>query len=405
MTSNNNRNKRLQWMFVAAVLLVGVAVAILLVVFKPSAKRVAVEHKPPQVEIHLAVLQDIHIPVHSQGNVQARTQIKMAAEVSGKIHWVSSSLTGDGYFNQDELLLAIDDDEYKLLIIKAEALVAAARQLLARTEAEADQARKDLQRLGRDPAQSTEYALRIPHLKEARANLKAAEADLAIASLQRQRTEIRAPFAGRLIKKYVDQGQFVAPGSALLDIYSTETAEVRVPLTQNQLVLLNLPGQDSQPMAEPDSPVLVTAFYAGKGWHWYGQLVRTEGVIDERNRMVYAVVQIAEPNMADPEQPGRPVLTSGMFVKITFQGRKLQQVYVLPRSALRYGHELWLVNGDNRLVKRPVDVIHKERLHVYIDSGLEAGERVITSSLDIAIDNMKLDPQLQTTTGVSEVVQ
>ena len=405
MALNQDRNRRLQLLLVLAVLLFGIAVAVLLVVFKPSAKRVVAEHKPPQVDIYLAVAQDIHIPVQSQGNVQAGTQITMAAEVSGKIKWVSESLRDEGYFSKGDLLLAIDDDEYKLLITKAEALVAAAGQLLARTEAEADQARQDLKRLGRDPAQSTDYALRIPHLKEARANLKAAKADLAIATLQRQRTEIRAPFAGRLIKKYVDVGQFVAPGGTLLDIYSIETAEVRLPLTQNQLVLLSLPVNDPNGLDETDNQVLVTAVYAGKSWRWNGRLVRTEGVIDERNRIVYAVVQIDRPNLADPEQPGRPALTSGLFVKVIIPSRLLEQVYVLPRVALRFGREIWLVDEDNRLLKRQVGVLHKEKLHVYIDSGLKPGERVITSSLDIAIDNMKLDPQLPSATGVSEVVR
>lgn len=405
MALNHDRNKRLQYLIVTAVLLFGILIAILLVVFKPIAKRVAVEHKAPQVDIHLAVAQDIHIPVRSQGNIQAQTQIKMAAEVSGKIHWVSDSLIDDGYFNKGDLLLAIDDQEYKYLITKAEAQVAAARQLLARTEAEADQVRKDLMRLGRNPAQSSNYALRIPHLKEARANLKAAEADLSIARLQRQRTEVRTPFTGRLIKKHVDIGQYVTPGTPLLDIYSIETAEVRVPLTQNQLALLSLPVSNAQTSPGAVIQVLVSAYYAGKNWRWNGRLVRTDGVIDERNRLVYAVVQVFLPNQPDPEQPGRPDLTSGQFVNVTIPGRRLEQVHVLPRTALRYGRELWLVDSDNRLLKRQVSVLHKEKRHVYIGSGLKPGERVITSSLDIAIDNMMLDPQLQTATGVSEVVQ
>ena len=406
MAYNNQANKRLQPPLVAAVLLLGIAITVLLLVFKPSAQRVSIDHKPPQVDIHLAVPQNIFIPVHSQGNVQAQTQIMMAAEVSGKVRWVSDHLIDNGSFDEHELLLAIDDTEYKLLITKAEAQVAAARQLLARSEAEADQARKDLQRLGRNPADSTEYALRIPHLKEARANLKAAEADLSIARLQQQRTQIHAPFTGRLIKKYGDVGQFVAPGNPLLEIYSIEVAEVRIPLTQNQMALLQLPVSDSRlAAAAPPRQVLVTAFFAGRSWRWSGQLVRTEGVIDERNRLVYAVAQINGPSRADPEQPGRPALASGQFVKVTIQGRPLQQVYVLPRAALRFGRELWLVDKDNRLLKRQVGVLHKEKLHVYIDSGLTPGDRVITSSLDIAIDNMALDPQLHTTSGVSEVVQ
>jgi len=406
MTSNSQRNKRLQYLLVAAVLLLGIAITITLLAFKPSAQRVAIDFKPPQVDILLAVAQDIHIPVHSQGNVQAQTQIKIAAEVTGKIDWVSDTLLDNGYFDKDEMLLAIDDTEYKLLITKAEAQVAAAGQLLARTEAEADQARKDLQRLGRKTSDTTAYALRIPHLKEARANLKAAEADLSIARLQQNRTEIRAPFAGRLITKYVDVGQFVAPGNPLLDIYSTDVAEVRIPLTQNQLSLLRLPASHSvENVVETSSQVIVIAFFAGKSWRWSGQLVRTEGVIDARNRMVYAIVQIDHPDQADPEQPGRPALTSGQFVKVTIQGRPQDQVYVLPRAALRYGRELWLVDSDNRLLKRLVGILHKEKLHVYIDSGLTPGERVITSSLDIAIDNMRLEPQLHSTSGVSEVVQ
>lgn len=382
-----------QRLIVMMILLTGIIIASLLVIFKPKAQKQAAVQKPPEVQVVTARSQNRSLPIHSQGTVQAKVRIKLAAEVQGKVVAVSELLNSGEFFRQGDLLLRIDDSEYRLLITKAEALVAAARQLLARTEAEAEQARFDSQRMGRNEQTLSAYALKEPHLKEARAQLKAAQADLAIAQLQQKRTHIYAPFDGRSVSKQVDVGQYVTPGSVLAEIYSVASAEVRLPLNQKQLALLDLPLTAEAGLGEALRPrVTLTTQFAGEDWQWSADLVRVEGLIDARNRLLYAVVEVTQPYTENPQFPGRPPLTVGMFVSARIESAPIEQVFILPRSALRFGRELWLLNEQDQLVKKQVEVLHKDQQSIYLNTGLQNYDRVISSALDIAIDGMVLTP-------------
>ena len=261
--------------------------------------------------------------------------------------------------------------------------------MLARTEAEADQARYDLKRIGRSESSSTDYALRVPHLKEAKANLKAAQADLSIARLQLKRTQVVAPFDGRVISKQVDVGQYVSPGMSVAEIYSTEMAEVRLPLTQSQVSLINIPSMYLQSEQSEASEVSLSTNFAGKDWSWLGKVVRTEGIIDAKNRLVYVVVEINH-QQNDTINSQRPALTAGMFVKAEIKGKQINNIFVLPRRVLRYGQEIWLADENDQLIKQPVNVLYKDNQFVYINKGLQAKQRVITSALDYPVQGMKL---------------
>ncbi len=395
-----------QGLIVMAILIVGIVIASLLVVFKPKAQKQAAIQMPPEVQVVTARAQNRTVPIRSQGTVEAKVRIQLAAEVQGKVVAVSRSLNSGEFFRQGDLLLRIDDSEYRLLITKAEAQVAAARQLLARTEAEAEQARFDSQRMGRNQQKLSAYALKEPHLKEARAQLKAAQADLAIAQLQHKRTHIYAPFDGRSVSKQVDVGQFVAPGSVLAEIYSIASAEVRIPLNQKQLFLLDLPwNTETELDAELSPRVTLTAHFAGQDWQWQAELVRFEGQIDARNRLLYAVVEVKQPYVEDPQFQGRPPLTAGMFVTADIDSAVIEQVFVLPRSALRFGRELWLLDEQEQLVKIPVEVLHKDQQSIYLITGLQNYDRVIISALDLAIDGMVLKPLMSNDPQAIEVAQ
>ena len=61
------------------------------------------------------------------------------------------------------------------------------------------------------------------------------------ASLNLERTQIRAPYPGRVRTKNADVGQYVNPGSPLGHIYAIDYAEVRLPVSDDQLAYLDLP--------------------------------------------------------------------------------------------------------------------------------------------------------------------
>ena len=205
----------------------------------PTAKRQAVAPQPPLVSTMQAFPQDVRIPILTQGTVRPRTQISLAAEVSGRIVDTAAQFASGAFFKKGDVLVHIDAHDYRLAVTKAEALVAGAKQQLAQAEAEYKQKLEEYRNV--DRAKVSDFALRKPLYEEAQARLKAAEADLELAKLQLSRCDIHAPFDGRVVAKQADVGQYVTPGKVVAEIYAVDIAEIRLPLSQTQAELLDLP--------------------------------------------------------------------------------------------------------------------------------------------------------------------
>jgi len=311
---------RKQWPVVIAILMLAVVVAFVLNFFKPEAEKKAFKEEFPLAEFVVARSELIAIPVVSQGSIKAKTYIKLVAEVSGRISQMAKLRFNGGFFKKGQLLLSIDDADYRLAMVRAEAQVAAAKQQLIRVQTEAGQARYDLKQIGRDPSKSTSYALREPQLAEAQANLQAAQAELEIAGLQMQRTRVLAPFDGRVMNKQVDVGQYVSTGTLLADIYSTEMVTVRLPLSLHQTELLGIQLTNNQQRVNSVKIKLIAESASGN-YQWLASMSHTEGEMDERNRLVYLVAevdspfamqQITEKNITQ-NSPKKPPLTPGML--------------------------------------------------------------------------------------------
>lgn len=387
---NKKISAKKEWLVVAGILVLALIIAILLFVFKPRAEKLPLKNEAPLAEYVVANELPVSIPVFSQGSIKAKTHIKLVAEVSGRIKNIAQLKSNGGFFKKGELLLSVDDVDYRLAITKSRAQVSSAEQQLARVKTEAGQARYDLKQIGRDPSASSSYALRKPHLAEAEANLQAAKADLEISKLQLERTKVTAPFDGRVVSKQVDVGQYVTPGVLMADIYSTEMVEVRLPLSLYQTELLGLGLRNNQGITNSIS-VTLTSEYSSKQYQWPAKLSHTEGELDSRNRLVFAVAEINSPYSKDANNPEKPPLTPGMFVKAELTGKAKMSVIVLPRAALRYAGEVWLIDEENRLNKKIVELYSKDRDSIYVKSGLRQGDRIIINAIDFPIEGMKLE--------------
>jgi len=286
------------------------------------------------------------------------------------------------------VLLRINPSDYQLSITRSEAMVASARQQLARAEAEYKQKIEEYK--GIDPAQVTDYALRKPQYEEARANLKAATADLELAKVQLERCVIKAPFDGRVVDKKADIGQYVTPGMLLAQVYATDVAEVRLPLTQSQINLLDLPSGEAGLARSKPVKAILTGQLGGQTQTWESQIVRKEAIIDEHNRLQYVVAQVEDPYGLKGGTSSKPELTTGLFVEAKIEGRLMEKVFVLPRESVHRNNTVWVLDQDKRLKIKTVDLIHRGEEKVYISSGIEDGDMVIVSPLEAAVDGMQL---------------
>jgi len=387
-----------QWPVVVGVLLVAFFMAFLLTVFKPQAEKTAVKSKPPLAEFIIANLKPEIVTVSSQGSVKAKTEIKLIAEVSGRITKIAKLKFVGGFFKKGDLLLSIDDTDYRLAMSRAQAQVAAAKQQLIKVEIEATQAKFDLQQIGRDPSKSTAYALREPQLIEAKASLQAAQADLEISRLQMQRTQVIAPFDGRVVSKQIDIGQYVSAGTLLADIYSTEMLSVRLPLSLAQTELLGIKLRAGHEFFDA-LKIKLFSEYAKQRYQWDAQFSHTEGEIDVRNRLVYLVAEVVPVNNKQGVNKQQPALTPGMFVKAALSGLE-KKLIKLPRSALRNNSHVWLIGDDNKLIIQAVNVLTKDRHYFYLSAEqnqteLLVGAKVVISSIDYPIDGMLLLPRIK----------
>jgi RND family efflux transporter MFP subunit len=219
------------------------------------------------------------------------------------------------------------------------------------------------------------------NLVESRAALEQAERDLS-------RTELRAPFDGLVRNEQVDMGQFVTRGQSIGIIYATDYAEVRLPLSTDQLVYLDLPISTSGQIPEAiRPPVRIYAWLGERRLEWEGQLMRLEAEIDERSRMLYGVARLRQDSSED-----RPIIPSGLFVQASIRGLKAEQVFRLPRSAMRDDNQVLIVDRDNRLRFRRVSILRLEHDDMLIDGGLADGERVCISPLQTVVDGMTVTP-------------
>lgn len=366
-------------------LLGGVALIFVVMTSKPKPQRGRPEIPAPSVRVIEAQPTSVQINVDTQGTVTPKREIDVVAEVGGKIIEVAPKFVSGGYFKKGDVLIRIDPRDYEYALTRAEAQLASAKQRLALEEAEAEQARRDWVALG-EVGEPTPLVLREPQLAEARANLNSAQAQLLDAKLDLERATIRAPFDGRVREKRADLGQYVNPGAGLGRVFSTDIAEIRLPLTDRQLSYLGLPYRPQDDV--PAVPVTIRATFAGKLHEWRAYIHRTEGAIDERSRVLYAVAEVIDPYSLLSDRSDVVPLSMGLFVEAEISGNQYDNVFALPRSALREANQLILVDEDEKLKFITVDVLRSDRETAYIQSGLTTGARVMSSVLENPVDGM-----------------
>lgn len=330
---------------------------------------------------------DLKLTVNSQGEVKPRREISLASQIAGRVSSVSPAFIDGGFVRKGEVLVRIEDADYKLSKIRAQSQVASAEQALVRVQAEADIAKKDWEELGEGAA--SPLALREPQLAEAKAALDAAKAQLSDTELALERTVIRAPFDGRIRTKSVDIGQYVAPGQALGQMFGTDIAEVSLPLSDAELGRLGLSLAFEETKSEPGPKVTFTAQVAGKARTWTGRVTRTAAAVDPQTRLVSAIATVIDPfgEGADGDAP----LAPGLFVNAEIEGATIENVLMAPRAALRKEDQVYIANPENSTLSiKIVDVLYTDPTGVYMRSGVDVGELTITSPIQAAFDGMRI---------------
>ena len=375
---------RRRWLLPLGILGLAALGALLLLATAPPVDRVAPLAAAPAVRVMNAEPRSLPQIVRSQGSVAPRTESELVPEVSGRVVWTAPSLVTGGFFEEGELLLRLDRRDHETTLARAEANLARsqgewehARAMLARRQ---ELARKDVSSSAQldDARRAARVAEAVR--AEARAALRQARRDL-------ERTQIRAPFSGRVRDERVDVGQFLSRGQSFATLYATDYVEIRLPLPDRELEFLALPLFAGTPLEEGPA-VTLRAEFAGREQQWRGRIVRTEGEIDPRSRMVHVLARVEDPYALESGVP----LAVGLFVEAEIDGPELRDVLSIPRAALREDGSILRVDAENRLYRLPVEVVRLKREQALIRARLPAGSKICLSRVQAFVPGMQVAP-------------
>ena len=388
--------KLLRFFAPVLVLIAGFLVVQGLAATKPEPEKTEEEVRKLSLYVDSVQSQEVVVAVKTQGEVRPKTEIDLIPQVSGRIVAMSDSFSEGAEFAPNTMLLKIDDADYQVAVVRAEARVAEAQTALERELATAEIKEEEWRDSPKDQ-EPTDFALNLTQVAQARAMLRSARADLDKARLDLARTEIRVPFHGRVRTRDVGIGQFVSAGMPMGRVFSIDTVEVRLPLTDTQLTELNLPlGFTAE--SGLDAPVVnFSASMGSREYNWEGAIVRIDASIDQDTRLIYATAEVHDP-YGQAAADGMPMAV-GMFVNADIAGVAEQVAYVMPRLALRNKDKVYVINEDNELEIRTVEVLSTSEERVLVTSGVDVGDRVVTSPVPNARDGMAVEPLFREAQG------
>jgi RND family efflux transporter MFP subunit len=315
----------------------------------------------------------------------------LVSEVSGIVMTVAPQFVVGGTFNKGDVLIKLDSADYKVAKQRADAQLNSAKAQLLSEQARSSQAQKEWEMTGRPLAEAPVLALRTPFLAEAESRLLQAQAEVRQAELKLKRTVIRAPYAGMVSSKQVDVGQYVTIGTRLGETFAIDFAEIRLPMTGKDLLKLGWNTDPENQQTLTKNKVQLQGMVNGKTATWQAELVRSEGTIEQSSRAQYLVAQISDPYNIERRADRMPLLI-GSFVQALVLGKTINDVYPLPRNALRPNNRVATVDGDQRLKLVAVDYLFEDSSNYYINKGLQGEVEIVTSGMGIMVNGMKLKP-------------
>ena len=397
----------IQLLLVVVIIIVGIVIAVVFIKLKKPPQRQEQIVLAPLVKVERLDRRGIQMIIRGYGTVNPRLQVEIVPQVSGKVVWVNPQFKAGGFIRRGELILKIDPRDYELSLRQANAAVAEAQVMLDLEKAEAKIAKEEWQQLhpGQEPA--SPLVFREPQIRQRQARLESADAVLATANLNLERTQLSLPVDAVIMNERIALGQYVMIGQSVGAAYGIESMEIEVPLEDKELAWLAIPDNTVSVKAaeNPKKGAIarVSANFAGEEKCWPGYVVRTTGQVDKTSRLISVVVEVSEPFK---DSHSTPPLLPGMFVEVLIDGKILRNAIAVPRDAMRNNNEVWVAK-DGQLHVQPLEIVRADRDFAYAVSGLDDGDMIIVSSLDAVIEEMKVRIQTESETSATfaEVVE
>ncbi len=346
-----------------------------------------VEDAPaPDVIVEILTPKDFQIQISSNGTTTPLTQTVLTAEVGGEVIYRSKKFSEGSSVIEGEILAKIDDTDLQLQYKNALLQLANAEVQHSLQLAEAEIAKEAWEKIGDGVA--SDLTLKKPQLKQAEALLEVAKAQVSSAKNKLNKTEIVAPYAGRIQNVNIDLGTTIIPGQPVGALYTSSEIEVTLAVKDNDLQFLSIPMDGRKLDPSEQALVEIRSFYKGKNQTWIGRLERVDGVIDPVTRMIN-LIAVFKNDFIETDKPNLPI---GLFVEALIDGINLKNIFSIPVNAISENNEVYIVNNDNELESRQLSILKKYSDFVIVKDGLKAGERIVISKLSTASNGIKVNP-------------
>ena len=346
-----------------------------------------VEEAPaPDVIVEILTPKDFQVQISSNGTTTPLTQTVLTAEVGGEVIYRSKKFSEGSSVIEGEILAKIDDTDLQLQYKNALLQLANAEVQYSLQLAEADVAKEAWEKMGNGVA--SDLTLKKPQLKQAVALLEVAKAQVSSAEKKLNKTEIVAPYAGRIQNVNIDLGTTIIPGQPVGALYTSSEIEIKLAVKDNDLQFLSIPMDGRKLDPSEQALVQIKSFYKGKNQTWIGRLERVDGVIDPVTRMIN-LIAVFKNDFIETDKPNLPI---GLFVEAQIDGIILKDIFSIPVNAISENNEVYIVNNENELVLRQLSILKKYSDFVIVKDGLKAGERVVISKLSSASNGIKVNP-------------
>ena len=346
-----------------------------------------VEEAPaPDVIVEILTPEDFQVKISSNGTTTPLTQTVLTAEVGGEVIYRSKKFSEGSSVIEGEILAKIDDTDLQLQYKNALLQLANAEVQHSLQLAEAEVAKEAWEKIGDGAA--SDLTLKKPQLKQAEALLEVAKAQVSSAEKKLNKTEIVAPYAGRIQSVNIDLGTTIIPGQPVGALYTSSEVEVTLAVKDNDLQFLSIPMDGRKLDPSEQALVEIKSFYKGKNQTWIGRLERVDGVIDPVTRMIN-LIAVFKNDFIETDKPNLPI---GLFVEAQIDGIILKDIFSIPVNAISENNEVYIVNNDNELVSRQLSILKKYSDFVIVKDGLKAGERIVISKLSTASNGIKVNP-------------
>ena len=377
--------------YLRPLIIIGISTAIAAVLYmlgqiSPDAIQ---EKDPMDVNVQILTPIDYQIKIKSTGTTTPITQTVLTSEVGGEVIYRSKKFSEGSSVIIGEILAKIDDTDLQLQYKNALLQLASAEVQFAVQQAEAEIAQEAWDQVGEGVPQ--ELTTKKPQLKQAKAALEVAKAQVQSAEKKLNKTEITAPYTGRIQNINIDLGSTIIPGQPVGSMYTSNEIEVTLSVKDSDLQFLDIPMDGRKLNSDQKSIVIIKSLYKGEMQEWAGNLERVDGVIDPMTRMIKLIANFKNNFIEET----KPILPIGLFVEAEINGKQLEDIFMIPNSALTPNDELLFLNQDDALEIRKVSVLTKMKNHILVKEGMKAGERVVVSKLSIATNGMLVNPRYQ----------